>query len=109
MVASGQMVTLDSPGSDIMKWSTPTLQLAKLKFFFSSSPLRANIFGVWIKGYVKEHKASPKIGRFIPVMILSSGVSVICTTCQICTAVHLHRPPSDIMTSIHCIHTFIFM
>lgn len=31
MVASGQMVTLDSPGSVIMKWSIPTLQLAKIK------------------------------------------------------------------------------
>lgn len=34
MVASVQMVTLDSPGSVVMKWSTPTSQLAKLKHLF---------------------------------------------------------------------------
>lgn len=31
MVASGQMVTLDSPGSVVMKWPNSTLQVTKLK------------------------------------------------------------------------------
>lgn len=49
MVASGQMVTLDSPGSIIMKWSTLTSQLAilkHLKFFYSGSLLLKYIWGV---------------------------------------------------------------
>lgn len=111
MVASGQMVTLDSPGSIIMKWSTPTSQLAKLKhlkFLIVAHPYE-NIFGVWIKGYVKEHKASPKIGRFIPVMILQLWCFCDLHHMSNLHMVHLHRPPSDIMTSIHCIHTFISM
>lgn len=88
MVASSQMVTLDSPGSVEIKWLTATPQLAKLKhlkFFFLWLSLLTNILGVWIMGYVKEHKASPHVHRFIPVMILSAGLSVMCTTCQICT------------------------
>lgn len=63
MVASGQMATLDSPGSIIMKWSVPTLQLSKLKqlkFFFQWLAPVGNIFGVWIKGYVKQHQPSPE-------------------------------------------------
>lgn len=58
MVASGQMVTLDSPGSIVMKWSTPLLQIAKLKHlkFFSGSPFLIIFLEKWIKGYVKEHK-----------------------------------------------------
>lgn len=60
-------------------------------------------------GCVREHKASPKIGRFIPVMILK-----LCCFCDLhrmsnLHTVHLHSAPSDIMTSIHCIHTFISM
>lgn len=112
MVASGQMVTSDSPGSIIMKWSNPSSQQAKLKhpkFFFIVAHPCENIFGEWIKGYVKKDKASPKIGRFIPVMILQ-----LCCFCDLhhmpnLHMVHLHRAPSDIMTSIHCIHTFISM
>lgn len=49
MVASGQMVTLDSPGSIIMKWSVPTLQPAKLKqlkFFLVACPGWKYIWGV---------------------------------------------------------------
>lgn len=40
MVASGQMVTLESPGSVVMKFPNPTLQLAKLKHlkFFRGYP-----------------------------------------------------------------------
>lgn len=68
------MVTLDSPGSVIIKRCVPTSQPAQLKhfsFFFIEAEL---IFSMWIKGYVKEHKAPPKIGRFIPVMIPSALV-----------------------------------
>lgn len=90
----------------------PYITTSKIKtsqvFFIVAHPYE-NIFGVWIKGYVKEHKASPKIGRFIPVMILQLWCFCDLHHMSNLHMVHLHRPPSDIMTSIHCIHTFISM
>lgn len=53
MVARGQMVTLDSPGSIIMKMVYPYITTSKIKasqvFFFFGWGGVENIFGVWIK------------------------------------------------------------
>lgn len=90
MVASDQMVTSDSPGSALMKWTM--LQQEKLKttpvfFVFLSwgHLFGRNIFSEWIKSYVRGHKLPLEMWQIYschdPRLMV---FHVICTPCQIC-------------------------
>lgn len=111
MVASGQMVTSDSPGSAVMKWTT--LQQAKLKYlkffsFFSYLFVR-NIFREWIELCQRTQAASWNVADLF--LSWSTARGILCDLHPVSDLhmVHLHRPPSDLMTSILGIHTFISM
>lgn len=58
-----------------------------------------------MQGYVKKDQAPPKIGRFIPVMILQLGCFCDLRHMPNLHMVHLHRVPSD--NDIHPLHSYI--